>query len=163
MCLRFCAQHGNVASCGAEPRAARRAVLDDGRVIAGDTPVVATEFEARSGTSAPSSAVSRADQSLMVAITAPAVIVRHCHADQCPRIVRVVQNYQNRVRPHRTDDNGVICDCGATGLSDHSRHLAEEIVKRLGLRPESRSDIRNKVRYVSALFDDEVTKLEGAE
>jgi hypothetical protein len=61
------------------------------------------------------------------------------------------------------DDTGVICDCGASGLSDHSRHVAEEIVERLGLRPENVSNIRNKVRYVSALFDDEITKLEGAE
>jgi hypothetical protein len=46
-----------------EPRATRHVVLDDGSVIAGDSPAVGTEFEARSGTSAPSSPVARADRS----------------------------------------------------------------------------------------------------
>jgi hypothetical protein len=61
------------------------------------------------------------------------------------------------------DDAEQACGCGTTQPSDHSRHVAEEIVKRLGLRPEYVDQVRKEVRYVSALFDDELTKLEGAE
>ena len=43
------------------------------------------------------------------------------------------------------------------------RHLAQEIVDRLGLTQESAGDRSSKIRYVSAWFDDELTKLEGAE
>ena len=52
--------------------------------------------------------------------------------------------------------------CGAEGLPDHSRHLAQVIVDRLGLTQESAGDRSRKIRYVSAWFDDELTKLEGA-
>ena len=45
-------------------------------------------------------------------------------------------------------------------LSDHARHVAEDIVGQLELRREKVDD---KMRYVSAWFDDELTKLEGAE
>ena len=44
--------------------------------------------------------------------------------------------------------------------SDHARRVAEDIVARLELRRETVDD---KMRYVSAWFDDELTKLEGAE
>jgi hypothetical protein len=40
--------------------------------------------------------------------------------------------------------------------------VAEEIVERLQLRPES-NKVRNEIRYASAWFDDELTKLEGTE
>ena len=43
------------------------------------------------------------------------------------------------------------------------RHLVQEIVDRLGLTQESVGDGSRKVRYVGAWFDDELTKLEGAE
>jgi hypothetical protein len=56
--------------------------------------------------------------------------------------------------------SGVACSCGAQGLSDHPRHVAQEIVDRLGLRREG---VSREIRYVSAWFDDELTKLEGAE
>ncbi len=46
------------------------------------------------------------------------------------------------------------------GESDHARHVAEDIVAQLELR---RENVDNKMRYVSAWFDDELTKLEGAE
>jgi hypothetical protein len=46
------------------------------------------------------------------------------------------------------------------GESGHARHAAEDIVAQLELRPET---LDNKMRYVSAWFDDELTKLEGAE
>ena len=44
--------------------------------------------------------------------------------------------------------------------SGHARRVAEDIVARLDLRREIAHD---KMRYVSAWFDDELTKLEGAE
>jgi hypothetical protein len=44
--------------------------------------------------------------------------------------------------------------------ADHARHVAEEIVEQLELRKDKAD---NKMRYVSAWFDDELTKLEGAE
>ena len=46
------------------------------------------------------------------------------------------------------------------GESDHARRIAEDIVAQLGLR---RENVDNKMRYVSAWFDDELTNLEGAE
>jgi vacuolar-type H+-ATPase subunit E/Vma4 len=48
----------------------------------------------------------------------------------------------------------------AHGQSDHARQVAEAIVAELELR---RENVDNKMRYVSAWFDDELTKLEGAE
>jgi hypothetical protein len=67
----------------------------------------------------------------------------------------------------RHDDGGLRCDCGATHLSDHSSHVAQAIVDRLGLRAESvdnaKRAVSDKVRYASALFDQELTVLEGAE
>ena len=44
--------------------------------------------------------------------------------------------------------------------SDHAHQVAEDIVGQLELRREKAD---NKMRYVSAWFDDELTKLEGAE
>jgi hypothetical protein len=68
---------------------------------------------------------------------------------------------------HRVDDftsaTGRPCRCGAEELSDHSRHVAHEVVARLGLRPERAISGKDEIRYVSAWFDDELTKLEGAE
>jgi hypothetical protein len=46
------------------------------------------------------------------------------------------------------------------GESDHARHVAEDIVAQLGLR---RENVDNKMRYVSAWFDGELTNLEGGE
>jgi hypothetical protein len=46
------------------------------------------------------------------------------------------------------------------GQSDDARRVAEDIVKQLELRRET---VDNKMRYVSAWFDGELTKLEGAE
>jgi hypothetical protein len=50
-------------------------------------------------------------------------------------------------------------------LEQHSEpsrahQIAEDIVAQLQLR---RENVDNKMRYVSAWFDDELTKLEGAE
>lgn len=46
------------------------------------------------------------------------------------------------------------------GEPGHARHVAEDIVAQLGLR---REDAENGMRYISAWFDGELTKLEGAE
>jgi hypothetical protein len=41
--------------------------------------------------------------------------------------------------------------------------VAQEVVARLGLRPEQVTNVKNEIRYVSAWFDNELTVLEGAE
>ena len=46
------------------------------------------------------------------------------------------------------------------GESGHARHVAEDIVEQLKLR---RENVEDKMRYVSAWFDNELTNLEGAE
>src|SRR4029079_87574 len=84
-----------------------------------------------------------------------------CNADRSGRTIRQI------IAHHRKDDrdDGArrSCGCGAEGLPDHSHHLAQEIVDRLGLTQESAGDRSSKIRYFSAWFDDELTKLEGAE
>jgi hypothetical protein len=60
----------------------------------------------------------------------------------------------------QSDDAGARCGCGAGDLASHHDHVAQEIVDRFELRKEV---VGNKIRYVSAWFDDELTKLEGAE
>jgi hypothetical protein len=80
--------------------------------------------------------------------------------DLIERIRRIIEQHRE---VDRDDVPGVACRCVAEGLSDHPRHVAEEIVDRLKLRPESVNNVRNEIRYVSAWFDDELTKLEGAE
>ena len=79
----------------------------------------------------------------------------------------LIERIRRIIEPHREVDRddapGVACGCGAEGLSDHPRHVAEEIVDRYKLRPESVNNVRNEIRYASAWFDDELTKLEGAE
>ena len=78
-------------------------------------------------------------------------------------IERIRQIIDHHGEEDRAGDAGRTCGCGATRLSDHSRHVAEEIVKRLGLKAEYADHVGKEVRYVTALFDDELTKLEGAE
>jgi CO dehydrogenase/acetyl-CoA synthase alpha subunit len=78
-------------------------------------------------------------------------------------IERIRQTISDHREDHRDNAVGIACRCGAEGLSDHSRHVAEQVVERLGLRPELLGDVRKEIRYVSARFDDELTKLEGAE
>jgi hypothetical protein len=71
------------------------------------------------------------------------------------------------IERHRANEfvtaTGHPCHCAAGELSDHSRHVAQEVVTRLGLRPERAINVKDEIRYVSAWFDDELTKLEGAE
>jgi hypothetical protein len=58
---------------------------------------------------------------------------------------------------------GAACSCGAEALADHPRHVAKEIIDRLGLRPDAVSNVSEEVRYITGWFNDELTKLEGAE
>jgi hypothetical protein len=76
-------------------------------------------------------------------------------------LVRRIINQHARQKNDKGVDDG--CTCGATGLSDHARHVAESIVDGLKLRQETVGDHGKRLRYVSAVFDDELTKLEGAE
>jgi hypothetical protein len=76
----------------------------------------------------------------------------------------LVEHIRQILEHHHIDDQhnvaGVGCGCGAANLANHRSHVAEQIVDRLQLRKEA---VGNKTRYVSAWFDDELTKLEGAE
>jgi hypothetical protein len=79
----------------------------------------------------------------------------------------LIDRIRETIERHRVADltaaTGQPCQCGAEELSDHSRHVAQEIVARLGLHLERATDVKDEIRYVSAWFDDELTKLEGAE
>jgi hypothetical protein len=79
----------------------------------------------------------------------------------------LIEQIRKVIDSHREENHdgnaGVTCGCGATGLSDHSRHVAQEIVNRLGLGPEHVDKVKRQIRNVGALIDDELTKLEGAE
>jgi hypothetical protein len=82
-------------------------------------------------------------------------------------MIDLIDRIREIIERHRVNDfttaTGHPCHCGAEELSDHSRHVAQEIVVRLGLRPERAINVKDEIRYVSAWFDDELTKLEGAE
>ena len=52
---------------------------------------------------------------------------------------------------------------GREGIPDHPRHVAEHIIDRLGLKPDNIDDVKQQIRYATAWFDWELTKLEGAE
>jgi hypothetical protein len=75
-------------------------------------------------------------------------------------IAHIREVLEQHVKPDRHDDVGPSCSCGATHLSDHSSHVAQAIVDRLELQ---RKAVGDKVRYASALVDEELTVLEGAE
>jgi hypothetical protein len=79
----------------------------------------------------------------------------------------LIDRMREIIERHRVTDstaaNGYSCHCGAEMLSDHAGHVAQEIVASLRLRPERLGDVEDAIRYVSASFDDELTKLEGAE
>jgi hypothetical protein len=75
-----------------------------------------------------------------------------------------VEHIRAILEHHQIDEPSNIanvgCSCGVANLADHYRHIAQQLVNRLGLRREV---VGNETRYVSAWFDDELTKLEGAE
>lgn len=68
--------------------------------------------------------------------------------DLTERLRRIIDHHTVRTR----DDSVVACSCGAEGVSDHPRHVAEQIVGQLRLNPEQVSKVGNQIRYVSALF-----------
>jgi hypothetical protein len=59
--------------------------------------------------------------------------------------------------------SGAACSCGVQSLSDHRRHVAEQIVDQLGLMPDTIDEVKKRIRYATAVFDWELTKLEGAQ
>lgn len=85
----------------------------------------------------------------------PVERIRHHLVD---RIAQIIDHHQV------TDgDHGVSCSCGAQQLSDHSRHVADEIVHQLGLTPDTVDEVKKRIRYVTAVLDWELTKFEGAQ
>jgi hypothetical protein len=80
--------------------------------------------------------------------------------DLIAAIGRIIENHRTT---GQLDDAEVSCDCGAEGLRDHPRHVAEQIVDQLGLMPEKIDEVTKQIRYATAWFDWELTKLEGAE
>lgn len=78
-------------------------------------------------------------------------------------VAAIRQIIENHRATGQLDDPEMSCDCGAEGLHDHPRHVAEQIIDQLGLTPEKVDEVRKKLRYTTAWFDWELTKLEGAE
>ena len=60
-------------------------------------------------------------------------------------------------------DSGVVCSCGAHGSPDYAHHVADDIVRQLGLTPQNIDEVKKRIRYASAVLDWQLTKLEGAE
>jgi hypothetical protein len=75
-------------------------------------------------------------------------------------IAHIREVIDEHVKRECRDDGGLHCRCGAKELTDHSAHVAQAIADRLQLGREAVGD---KVRNASALFDEELTILEGAE
>jgi len=79
---------------------------------------------------------------------------------------RLVERVRQIIDDHRADGLGragrLTCSCGAEGLSDHPRHVAERILDGLAVKPDI-DEVKKRVRYASAWFDWELTQLEGAE
>ena len=79
---------------------------------------------------------------------------------------KLVERVRQIVEDHRPTDHtgaGKGCSCGAQDLSDHCRHVAEQIIDGLQLKPDDVDEAKKRIRYASAWFDWELTKLEGAE
>lgn len=78
----------------------------------------------------------------------------------------LIEHIRQIILEHRAervgDDGRVNCSCGAEGLADHPRHVAEQTVNGLRLAPDI-DDVRKRIRYASAWLDWELTQLEGAE
>ncbi|WP_156738213.1 MULTISPECIES: hypothetical protein [unclassified Mycobacterium] len=79
---------------------------------------------------------------------------------------RLVERVRHIIDDHRAGNPGPDgtspCSCGAEGVSDHSRHVAEEIVEGLAVKPHV-DDVKKRIRYATAWLDWELTLLEGAE
>jgi len=79
----------------------------------------------------------------------------------------LIERIRQIVADHRAGGLGpdarLTCSCGAEGLCDHPRHVAEQIVDGLGLKPHSIDEVKKRIRYATASLDWELTQLEGAE
>jgi len=79
---------------------------------------------------------------------------------------RLIERVRQIINDHRTGglgaDGRLTCSCGAEGLSDYPRHMAEKILDGLAVKPDI-DEVKKRVRYASAWFDWELTQLEGAE
>ena len=84
--------------------------------------------------------------------------IEHIRQKLVDRIAQIIDDH-----PSIDDGADVACSCGAQGLSGHSRHVADQIVHQAGLVPDTIDEVKQRVRYVSALLNWELTKLEGAE
>ena len=87
-------------------------------------------------------------------------LIGHIRQKLVDRIAQIIDDHQ-ATRINVGSD--VACSCGAQGLSDHSRHIADQIVEELGLMPETIDEVKKRIRYVSALLDWELTQFEGAQ
>ena len=76
------------------------------------------------------------------------------------RIRQILDEHRESGDP---DDAQVDCSCGAHGLSDYPRHVAERIVVGLDLKAEAADQVQQQIRYATAWFDWELTQLEGAQ
>ena len=86
---------------------------------------------------------------------------RDCDMPDLSELIRKV------IEDHRATgqvgDAGASCSCGAEGLSDHPRHVAEQIIERLRLKPQDIDETKKQIRYATAWLDWELTILEGAQ
>lgn len=78
----------------------------------------------------------------------------------------LIERIRQIIDEHRTSGDGgdaeVTCSCGKQGLSDYPRHLAAQIIEGLDLKAEATDHVKNQIRYATAWFDWELTKLAGA-
>ena len=61
----------------------------------------------------------------------------------------LVAHIRGIVDDHRADglgpDGELTCECGAEGPSDHPRHVAEQIVDGLALKPENVDEVKKRL------------------
>ncbi|HYB80744.1 MAG TPA: hypothetical protein VED43_03645 [Mycobacterium sp.] len=85
--------------------------------------------------------------------------LEHIHQQLVERVRQIIDDHR---ADGRWPDGRLPCSCGAEGLSDHPRHVADRILDGLGVKPDV-DEVKKRIRYVSAWFDWELTQLEGAE
>jgi hypothetical protein len=78
-------------------------------------------------------------------------------------IERVRQIVDQQHESRRGDDGQAACSCGTARLPDYPFHVAEQIVDGLDLKAEVRDHVKRQIRYQTAWFDWQLTRLEGAE
>lgn len=83
----------------------------------------------------------------------------HFHQRLVERVRQIIDDHR---LGHLGPDGRSTCGCGAEGLSDHPRHVAEKILEQLAVKPDI-DEVKKRIRYASAWFDWEVTLMEGAE